>query len=50
MMCTNSAEAGVIMIADGTPSRPDESADMRYVEGAACEVARTIRGMTYLIC
>ncbi|MEN3036853.1 MAG: UDP-glucose/GDP-mannose dehydrogenase family protein [Candidatus Methanosuratincola petrocarbonis] len=36
--------ADAIMIAVGTPSREDGSADLRYVEGVAREVAEAMRG------
>jgi len=42
--------ADAIMIAVGTPSREDGSADLRYVEGAAREVAEAMRsGRRYIV-
>ncbi|WP_217417044.1 UDP-glucose dehydrogenase family protein [Methanothrix thermoacetophila] len=42
--------ADAIMIAVGTPSREDGSADLRYVEGAAREVAEAMRsGRRYTV-
>jgi len=43
-------ESEVIMIAVGTPSRPDGNADTSYVEEAAQEVAQAMRGdRTYTV-
>ncbi|MBC7078977.1 MAG: UDP-glucose/GDP-mannose dehydrogenase family protein [Methanothrix sp.] len=39
---SEAVKADVIMIAVGTPSREDGSADLRYVEGAAREVAEAM--------
>jgi UDPglucose 6-dehydrogenase len=43
-------EADVVFIAVGTPSRRgDGHADLRYVEAAALEVARALRGYTVIV-
>jgi UDPglucose 6-dehydrogenase len=44
------AAADVVLIAVGTPTRPDEDgADMSYVYAAAEEVAHSIRGFTVIV-
>jgi UDPglucose 6-dehydrogenase len=44
------ASADVVLIAVGTPTRPDEdAADMSYVYAAAEEVAHAIRGFTVIV-
>jgi UDPglucose 6-dehydrogenase len=44
------AEADVVFIAVGTPSRRgDGHADLRYVDAAAVEVARALRGYTVIV-
>jgi UDPglucose 6-dehydrogenase len=44
------ASADVVLIAVGTPTRPDEdAADMSYVHAAAEEVARAMRGFTVIV-
>ena len=49
-LTTAVAEADVVFIAVGTPSRRgDGHADLRYVEAAAVEVARALRGYTVVV-
>ncbi|MBU7320066.1 UDP-glucose dehydrogenase family protein [Paenibacillus oleatilyticus] len=43
------AEADVVFIGVGTPSRPDGSADLKYIEGAAVNIAKTIKPDGYTV-